>query len=159
MKFGPGIYGHRHGLAVRRRRASSRPARTFEPIPSFDPTCNSRNSGDRQTSDHAATVTEPLNAALIGQPECGPARCTSLNCLQVTSSLRYGRRSDGRLQAAEADPFARRLRRRRRQGADATLPVRNISVSLDAFGTGEGQKLDAPFGHAGMRLVEWALPM
>ncbi|MGO4231063.1 dihydrofolate reductase, partial [Arthrobacter sp. YAF34] len=36
--------------------------------------------------------------------------------------------------------------------------VHNFSVSLDGFGTGEGQEMDAPFGHAGMRLVEWALP-
>ena len=36
--------------------------------------------------------------------------------------------------------------------------VHNFSVSLDGFGTGAGQQLDAPFGHAGMRLVEWALP-
>jgi dihydrofolate reductase len=34
--------------------------------------------------------------------------------------------------------------------------VHNFSVSLDGFGTGEGQQLDAPFGHAGMRLMEWA---
>ena len=34
--------------------------------------------------------------------------------------------------------------------------VHNFSVSLDGFGTGEGQQLDAPFGHAGSRLVEWA---
>lgn len=27
--------------------------------------------------------------------------------------------------------------------------VHNFSVSPDGFGTGEGQKLDAPFGHAG----------
>jgi dihydrofolate reductase len=33
--------------------------------------------------------------------------------------------------------------------------VHNFSVSLDGFGTGEGQTLDAPFGHAGMRLHEW----
>ncbi len=36
--------------------------------------------------------------------------------------------------------------------------VHNFSVSLDGFGTGEGQELEAPFGHAGHRLVEWALP-
>ncbi|KAE8765848.1 dihydrofolate reductase family protein [Georgenia thermotolerans] len=36
--------------------------------------------------------------------------------------------------------------------------VHNFSVSLDGFGTGEGQRLDAPFGHAGSRLLEWALP-
>ena len=31
----------------------------------------------------------------------------------------------------------------------------NFSISLDGFGTGEGQSLDAPFGHAGERLHEW----
>jgi len=30
-----------------------------------------------------------------------------------------------------------------------------ISVSLDGFATGEGQSLEAPFGHAGERLHEW----
>ena len=34
--------------------------------------------------------------------------------------------------------------------------VHNFSVSLDGFGTGEGQQLEAPFGHAGSRLMEWA---
>ncbi len=34
--------------------------------------------------------------------------------------------------------------------------VHNFSVSLDGFGTGEGQQLTAPFGHAGLRLLEWA---
>jgi dihydrofolate reductase len=33
--------------------------------------------------------------------------------------------------------------------------VHNFSVSLDGFGTGEGQSRDAPFGHAGSRLMEW----
>jgi dihydrofolate reductase len=33
--------------------------------------------------------------------------------------------------------------------------VHNFAVSLDGFATGEGQSLDAPFGHAGVRLVEW----
>lgn len=36
--------------------------------------------------------------------------------------------------------------------------VHNMSVSLDGFATGEGQSLDAPFGHAGMRLHEWFFP-
>ena len=36
--------------------------------------------------------------------------------------------------------------------------VHNFSVSLDGFGTGEGQSLDAPFGHAGERLHEWFFP-
>ncbi|MQS15535.1 dihydrofolate reductase [Streptomyces kaniharaensis] len=33
--------------------------------------------------------------------------------------------------------------------------VHNLSVSLDGFATGEGQSLDAPFGHAGLRLPAW----
>ncbi|GAA2825167.1 dihydrofolate reductase family protein [Kitasatospora paracochleata] len=33
--------------------------------------------------------------------------------------------------------------------------VHNFSVSLDGFGTGEGQSAEAPFGHAGSRLHEW----
>src|SRR5439155_24802996 len=33
--------------------------------------------------------------------------------------------------------------------------VQNFSISLDGFGTGEGQSRDAPFGHAGDRLHEW----
>jgi dihydrofolate reductase len=33
--------------------------------------------------------------------------------------------------------------------------VHNFSISLDGFGTGDGQALDAPFGHAGERLHEW----
>jgi dihydrofolate reductase len=33
--------------------------------------------------------------------------------------------------------------------------VHNFSVSLDGFGTGQGQSLEAPFGHAGLRLHEW----
>jgi hypothetical protein len=31
------------------------------------------------------------------------------------------------------------------------------SASLDGFGTGEGQALDAPFGYARTRLLQWAL--
>ena len=33
--------------------------------------------------------------------------------------------------------------------------VQNFSISLDGFGTGEGQSHDAPFGHAGERLHGW----
>jgi len=33
--------------------------------------------------------------------------------------------------------------------------VHNFTVSLDGFGTGEGQSLDAPFGHAQDRLHQW----
>src|ERR687892_662625 len=33
--------------------------------------------------------------------------------------------------------------------------VQNFSISLDGFGTGEGQSSDAPFGHAGERMHEW----
>lgn len=32
--------------------------------------------------------------------------------------------------------------------------VHNFSVSLDGFGSGEGQSLEASFGHAGHRLNE-----
>lgn len=35
--------------------------------------------------------------------------------------------------------------------------VHNFSISLDGFGTGEGQSFDAPFGHAGHRLHEWMM--
>jgi dihydrofolate reductase len=33
--------------------------------------------------------------------------------------------------------------------------IQNFSISLDGFGTGEGQSLETPFGHAGERLHEW----
>jgi dihydrofolate reductase len=33
--------------------------------------------------------------------------------------------------------------------------VHNFAISLDGFGTGDGQAPDAPFGHAGERLHEW----
>jgi dihydrofolate reductase len=33
--------------------------------------------------------------------------------------------------------------------------VHNFAISLDGFGTGEPQSLEAPFGHAGERLHEW----
>jgi dihydrofolate reductase len=35
--------------------------------------------------------------------------------------------------------------------------VHNFSVSIDGFATGEGQSLETPFGHAGHRLLDWAL--
>ncbi len=38
----------------------------------------------------------------------------------------------------------------------AKVRVHNFSLSLDGFATGEGQSLEAPFGHAGTRLVQWA---
>ena len=37
----------------------------------------------------------------------------------------------------------------------ARVRVHNFSISLDGFATGEGQSLEAPFGHAGERLHEW----
>src|SRR5579859_1782362 len=33
--------------------------------------------------------------------------------------------------------------------------VQHFSISLDGFGTGEGQSLESPFGHAGHRLHDW----
>jgi len=38
------------------------------------------------------------------------------------------------------------------------LRVHNFAVSLDGFATGEGRTFDAPFGHAGQRLMEWFFP-
>ena len=35
--------------------------------------------------------------------------------------------------------------------------IHNFSISLDGFGTGEGQSAEAPFGHAGHRLHEWMI--
>ena len=33
--------------------------------------------------------------------------------------------------------------------------IHNLSISLDGFATGEGQRADAPMGHAGHRLHQW----
>jgi dihydrofolate reductase len=51
----------------------------------------------------------------------------------------------------------RQVRQERGEGKVAVSQVRvhNFSVSLDGFGTGEGQSLEAPFGHAETRLHEW----
>jgi dihydrofolate reductase len=35
--------------------------------------------------------------------------------------------------------------------------VQSFSISLDGFGTGQGQSLQSPFGHAGHRLHTWML--
>ena len=40
----------------------------------------------------------------------------------------------------------------------AKLRAHNLAVSLDGFATGEGRTFDAPFGHAGQRLMEWFFP-
>jgi dihydrofolate reductase len=40
----------------------------------------------------------------------------------------------------------------------SSVRVHNFSVSLDGFGTGEGQSLETPFGQAGTRLHEWFFP-
>ena len=40
----------------------------------------------------------------------------------------------------------------------SSVRVHNFAVSLDGYGTGEGQDLEAPFGHAGSRLHEWFFP-
>jgi dihydrofolate reductase len=36
--------------------------------------------------------------------------------------------------------------------------VHNFAVSLDGYGTGAGQSLEAPFGHAGTKLHQWFFP-
>jgi dihydrofolate reductase len=38
------------------------------------------------------------------------------------------------------------------------LRAHNVGVSLDGYATGEGQSFEAPFGHAGTRLMEWFFP-
>ena len=35
--------------------------------------------------------------------------------------------------------------------------VQNFTISLDGFGTGEGQSFETPFGHAGHRMHEWMM--
>jgi dihydrofolate reductase len=36
--------------------------------------------------------------------------------------------------------------------------VHNFSISLDGYGTGDGQSFESPFGHAGMKLHQWFFP-
>src|SRR3984957_592340 len=43
-------------------------------------------------------------------------------------------------------------------GAMSRVRVHNFSVSLDGYGTGDGQSLQSPFGHAGMKLHQWFFP-
>jgi dihydrofolate reductase len=38
------------------------------------------------------------------------------------------------------------------------LRVHSLAVSLDGFATGENPSLEAPFGHAGGRLMQWFFP-
>ncbi|MCU1411332.1 MAG: deaminase [Rhodoglobus sp.] len=38
------------------------------------------------------------------------------------------------------------------------LRVHNFAISLDGFATGEGRTFEAPFGHAGQRLMGWFFP-
>jgi len=38
------------------------------------------------------------------------------------------------------------------------LRVHNLAISLDGFATGEGRTFEAPFGHAGQRLMGWFFP-
>lgn len=40
----------------------------------------------------------------------------------------------------------------------AKLRVHNFAISLDGFGAGDDRTFDAPFGHAGMRLMQWFFP-
>jgi dihydrofolate reductase len=37
----------------------------------------------------------------------------------------------------------------------SSVRVHCVSVSLDGYASGEGQRVDAPFGHAGQRLLAW----
>ena len=38
------------------------------------------------------------------------------------------------------------------------LRVHNLAVSIDGFATGERRTFEAPFGHAGHRLMQWFMP-
>ncbi|KQR23954.1 deaminase [Agreia sp. Leaf335] len=38
------------------------------------------------------------------------------------------------------------------------LRVHNLAVSIDGFATGESRTFEAPFGHAGHRLMQWFMP-
>jgi dihydrofolate reductase len=38
----------------------------------------------------------------------------------------------------------------------SSVRVHNLGISLDGYGTGEGQTLEEPFGHADGRLMSWA---
>lgn len=40
----------------------------------------------------------------------------------------------------------------------AQLRVHNLAVSIDGYATGEGRTVEAPFGHAGGRLMSWFFP-
>jgi dihydrofolate reductase len=64
--------------------------------------------------------------------------------------LLYGDTSGCRLQSLIAHH-----RKRRETAAVSRVRVHNFSVSLDGYATGEGQSLEAPFGHAGSRLHQW----
>ncbi|CAN5832145.1 dihydrofolate reductase family protein [soil metagenome] len=41
--------------------------------------------------------------------------------------------------------------------AMSLVRIHNFAISLDGFGTGEGQSADVPMGHAGKRLHEWMI--
>src|SRR5688572_19344565 len=56
---------------------------------------------------------------------------------------------------ASWDPRPRHLVMHEGAPAMSLARVQFVSVSLDGFATGEGQTLEAPFGHAGERLHEW----
>ena len=78
-----------------------------------------------------------------------------------TFVLSYGGRSCSGRMASNTPPIAPLLR----AGSPGSGPkgaefmsltrVQFFSVSLDGFGTGDVQSLEAPFGHAGERLHEW----
>ncbi|WP_404313339.1 hypothetical protein [Agrococcus terreus] len=40
----------------------------------------------------------------------------------------------------------------------AQLRVHDLAVSIDGYATGEGRSVEAPFGHAGGRLMSWFFP-
>jgi hypothetical protein len=79
--------------------------------------------------------------------------------------LRHGEFERGRIIYLGGGPFAGSGQHRPMAGIHllrrvlmSLVRVHNFSLSLDGFGAGEGQSLEAPFGHAGNRLHEWFFP-
>jgi dihydrofolate reductase len=70
------------------------------------------------------------------------------------AGTRYSARPARRADATPA-PACGMLALGERRRVVSLVRVHNLSVSLDGFATGEGQSLEAPFGHAGQRLLQW----
>src|SRR6266545_5304523 len=81
-----------------------------------------------------------LDVMALGQPSSLRDRADPTKLDQLKESAPPRRPDPPSTQGARAMSLAR---------------VQFFSISLDGFGTGEGQSREAPFGHAGDRLHEW----